>query len=215
MHNNQTTEQIIIFTRYPEPGLTKTRLIPELGPEKAADLQRRMTEHTMSQVAGLMTAAGPAVEIRYQDGSPAEMADWLGPGYSYQSQGHGSLGEKMNRAFLENFAKGRQAVLIIGADCPALSRQTIEKTLAGLKENDLVLGPAFDGGYYLIGLRKKAPSLFTDIPWGTGTVLAATLERAEQGGLSHLLLEQLNDIDRPEDLNALPKLFFEDCFIES
>ena len=210
MQPQKTTEQIIIFTRYPEPGQTKTRLIPELGPEKAADLQRRMTEYTMAQVAGLMTAAGPAVEIRYQDGSPAEMADWLGREYSYLSQGSGSLGEKMNRAFTEAFAKGRQAVLIIGTDCPALSRQTIKKTLAGLKENDLVLGPAFDGGYYLIGLRKNAPSLFTDIPWGTDTVLAATLERAEQGGLSHLLLEQLNDIDRPEDLKTLPASFIKD-----
>lgn len=197
-------EQIVIFTRFPEPGFAKTRLIPKLGPMEAANLQKRMTENIVAQAMRFAEEKGVQVEIRYQDGSKKAMKNWLGPDYHYQAQGEGDLGVKMNRALTEAFRNGTKAVLIIGTDCPSISKETINKALTALLTHDLVLGPANDGGYYLIGLSQEAPELFKNIPWGSDKVLQSTLDRAGQSRLSFSLVEKLTDIDRPEDLASLP-----------
>lgn len=198
-------KQIVIFTRFPKPGFAKTRLIPELSATGAALLQQRMTEHIIDQAARFAGKQPVQIEIRYQDGNENIMRNWLGPGYRYQAQGGGDLGAKMSRAFTEAFQAGMQTVLVLGTDCPSISREIIDKALTSLSTRDLVLGPARDGGYYLIGLSRTAPELFTGIPWGTDKTLQATLSKAGKSGLSFLLLEQLIDIDRPGDLAALPE----------
>jgi hypothetical protein len=113
------------------------------------------------------------------------------------------LGARMVRAFEETFARGYRRVVLIGTDVPTLPAYTVGEAFALLASHDLVLGPARDGGYYLIGLRHPTAELFEDIPWSTDHVLAATREKARERGLCTALLAQHRDVDTPEDLYAL------------
>lgn len=194
------TDKLFLFTRYPQAGCAKTRLIPALGPEGAALLQRRMTEQTLDTARALQNEYPVNLEIRYAGGDLAMMKKWLGPDLDYCRQGNGDLGARLGRAFAEAFNSGYQRVLIIGADCPALSPQILAGGFAGLAEHDLVLGPAADGGYYLVGLARPCPQLFRNRPWGSDRLLHETLAAAEKNALSCHLLEELADVDRPEDL---------------
>ncbi|WP_404785997.1 TIGR04282 family arsenosugar biosynthesis glycosyltransferase [Altericista sp. CCNU0014] len=191
---------LMIFTRYPEPGQVKTRLIPALGAEGAATLHRRMVEHTLAQARALKSIGGLSVEVWFANGSIAQMQAWLGEDVAYQLQPEGDLGDRMALAFESAFAKGHQATTIIGTDCPDLSTAVLEQSFSALQQEALVLGPAIDGGYYLIGLARPVPELFTDIAWSTANVLQATVEKAARLGLTPHYLAQLSDIDLPEDL---------------
>ncbi len=195
-------DKIIIFTRYPEPGKTKTRLIPLLGAEGAAELQRRMAEHVLAQAQDLAARREVSLEVCYEGGDEALLSTWLGSRFSYCEQRDGDLGTRMHGAFKEAFLKGCERVVIIGTDCPGLTDKLLETALECLHEHDVVLGPARDGGYYLIGLKRLCPSIFHDIQWGTHKVLAHTLDVAHSNGLSVKLVEIMNDVDRPEDLEA-------------
>ena len=198
-------ERLIIFTRYPETGSTKTRLIPLLGVEGAANLQRKMTEHTLSRMMGLTASNDLTIEIRYDGGNEVVMKQWLGSEFEYASQGDGDLGCRMKRAFDDAFKSGAAAVVIIGTDIPDLTDMDVTKAFAALKQNKMVLGPAKDGGYYLIGLQKNEFSpdvddLFTGITWGERDVLKKTLKIATGIGFSYCLLKEMDDVDRPEDI---------------
>ncbi|MDH7500237.1 MAG: TIGR04283 family arsenosugar biosynthesis glycosyltransferase [candidate division NC10 bacterium] len=198
-------EGLIVFTRYPQPGKVKTRLIPSLGAEGAAELHHWMAIRTLTQARRLSREASVSLEVRFEGASEALMREWLGPDLTHLAQGEGDLGRRLGRAFQEAFAAGRPRVVIIGTDCPELSWRRIDRAFAELAHHDLVLGPAKDGGYYLIGLRRAASSsrmsdLFSDISWSTDQVLKQTMERAKGMGLSFNLLEPLSDVDRPEDL---------------
>ena len=200
-------ERLIVFTRYPEPGTTKTRMIPELGPEGAADLQRRMTEHIVARVVKLIGKRKMTVEIRYEGGSEQLMAAWLGNGFSYCPQGEGDIGLRMGLALEHAFTQEFESVVIIGSDIPDITTDILQNAFEILKHIDLVLGPAGDGGYYLIGVHRKTfrywnPQLFNNISWGTENVLPQTLAIAEKLGLNYSLLDTLYDVDRPEDLRV-------------
>lgn len=197
--------QLIIFTRFPEPGKTKTRLIPAVGARGAARLHRQMAEHIIAKVAKMDGRDGTALEVRYEGGSAALMQDWLGPRFSYRPQGSGDLGRRMARAFEEAFQDSKGAAVIIGSDIPGISADIVQQAFDALKKNQLVLGPARDGGYYLIGLKNSlSPEtylrLFDGINWGTAEVISQTLEIAKTMGLQYVLLEKLDDVDGPEDL---------------
>ena len=199
--------RLIIFTRYPEAGATKTRMIPELGARGAADLQRQMTEHILTRVDELRKLKLLSVEVRYDGGSEKRMMEWLGPGFSYCHQGSGDIGRRMERALMTAFEQGCETVVIIGSDIPDITTDIMLKAFAALEQNDLVLGPAEDGGYYLIGGHRKAfrhwnPQIFKDISWGTDRVLPQTLDIAHKQGLQYNLLDTLRDVDRPEDLRV-------------
>lgn len=194
----------MLFTRYPKAGNTKTRLIPHLGATQAAELQRWMT----SSVAGELKAMGPDTErqIHFAGGCRTEMQTWLGRQFRYIPQMAGNLGNRLHQAFVGNFQSGMNAVVAIGADCPDLKQHHLDQALQQLQTHDLVLGPAVDGGYYLIGLRQSQPALFKSIPWGTGEVFERTVAIANQLNLSIATLETLRDIDRPEDLQSLNRV---------
>ena len=196
-------EKIIIFSRYPVPGRAKTRLIPALGPAGAAYLQKSMTEATLEAAATAAGRRGSDIEICFTGADEAAMAAWLGRGRRYRGQEGGSLGDRMEGAFARAFAAGYGRAVLIGSDCPGLSAALICRGLAALEDHDLVLGPAADGGYYLIGLTRPRPGLFRRIAWGGDGVLAETLARAKKGGLRVFLLEELRDVDEPCDLDAL------------
>ncbi len=200
-------EHQIIFTRYPEPGKTKTRLIPALGSQKAAELHRHLAEHTLAQVKQLANNRSLTTEIRFTGSTQAQMQAWLGTQITCRLQGEGDLGERMARAFQEAFTTGSQRVVIIGTDCPSIDPPLLANAFDELHRHDLVLGPAEDGGYYLIGLSRFIPDLFVAITWGTSAVLQQTLTIANQLQLSYSLLPQRADIDRPEDLALLDEQF--------
>ncbi|MFB0508034.1 MAG: TIGR04283 family arsenosugar biosynthesis glycosyltransferase [Thermodesulfobacteriota bacterium] len=198
-------EGLIIFTRYPEPGKTKTRLIPSLGPDGAAGLQRSMTEHTLTLARQLQSYRPVSIEVHYEGGSKHLMEQWLGRDPPSRPQGSGDLGERMVRAFHEAFQRGMDRVFLVGTDIPGITARILLQAFESLSSTDMVLGPCRDGGYYLIGLRQTFPQLFVDIPWGTEKVLARTSQIADDLGLSTVLLETLEDLDRPEDLHLWGK----------
>ncbi len=193
-------QHLIIFTRYPQPGKTKTRLIPALGVEGAANLQRQMTEYTLSNVKKLCKSTAISFEVRFADGNLQLMQGWLGTELNYQLQGEGDLGKRMENSFLNAFNKGAQKVVIIGIDCPGVNVEVLAEAFEKIPDCDLLLGPAVDGGYYLIGLKRAIGELFTNIDWGTAKVLQQTVDIAQQLNLSVGYLRTLADVDRPEDL---------------
>jgi len=193
---------LTIFTRYPKPGRTKTRLIPALGAEEAALLQTAMTGRTVLTARHAARSQGFRAEIRFTGGSRRQMRRWLGPGLAYTTQGSGDLGLRMSRAFRDHLHERHDAAVIIGSDCPGLTPSIIRQAFDALLDTDLVIGPAADGGYYLIGLKAPAPAVFENIDWGSDQVLSQTLNAAERAGMSYLQLAMLNDVDRPEDLEV-------------
>jgi len=195
-------ECLIVFTRYPEPGTTKTRLIPLLGAEGAAQFQRQMAEDTLAQAKKLQELRSVTVEVHFTGGDRKLMQDWLGTDLIYQHQNEGDLGKRMASAFEACFAAGRGRAVIIGVDCPDLNAQLILKAFEALEQHDLVLGPAEDGGYYLIGLNRLIGELFVGVSWGTSVVRQQTVEIAKKLDLAIAFLPLLNDIDNPQDLTG-------------
>ncbi len=190
---------IIIFTRYPSPGTTKTRLIPTLGPEGAAALQQQMTEHITRQCLSFIEHQEASLQIYHHGGCNQDMTQWLGP-HHYTIQPEGDLGSRISSALTAAINKGFGKIIILGSDCPGITPDLLQKALLTLTETDLVLGPAHDGGYYLIGLKQDSTCLFEDISWGTNMVLQQTIKKAQAATMTIGLLEVLNDIDRPEDI---------------
>ena len=199
-------KKLIVFTRYPETGTTKTRLIPVLGAKGSADLHRKMTEHTLAQLKRLSTSNALTIEICYDGGNEHLMKNWLGPDLDYQPQGIGHLGLRMKRAFEDAFRSGADAAVLIGTDIPDITDTLIQTAFDTLKQKNMVIGPAKDGGYYLIGLQSASLSsamdhLFSGITWGRRDVLRKTLDVAKRLGLSFSLVDELEDVDQPEDLS--------------
>jgi len=189
------------MARYPEPGRVKTRLARVLGAGAAADLYRAFLLDLADRLLALPYPVTWAVD------PPTAPFATLVPGASCRAQGDGDLGARMARSFDGEFAARPGSVAIIGADAPHLPADALAETDLVLgREADVVLGPADDGGYYLIGLARPAPALFTDIPWSTSAVLAATIARAEAGGLRTHLLPGSFDVDEPSDIARLAAL---------
>jgi rSAM/selenodomain-associated transferase 2/rSAM/selenodomain-associated transferase 1 len=199
-------KKLIIFTRYPETGTTKTRLIPLLGAKGAADLHRKMTEHTLARLKGLSTLNELTIEICYDGGNEYLMKNWLGPDLDYQPQGIGHLGLRMKRALENAFRSGADAAVLIGTDIPDITDTVIHTAFDILKQNNMAIGPAKDGGYYLIGLQSTSrlpamENLFSGITWGRRNVLGKTIDIAKRLEFSFSLLDELEDVDQPEDLS--------------
>lgn len=195
-------DRLIVFTRLPQAGRTKTRLIPLLGPAGAAALQANMTQRVMAWARDLAARREVELEVRFAGGDPGRMRRWLGPGPIYRPQGPGGLGRRMHRALAGALEEGGGRAVLVGCDAPGLDSAVLAEAFDALERADLVLGPARDGGYYLIGLTRPAPEIFRGAPWGTDKVLARTLELAQGAGLAHELVAVLDDVDRPDDLPA-------------
>jgi rSAM/selenodomain-associated transferase 1 len=192
---------LIVFVRNPIAGRTKTRLIPVLGAEQAAQLQNEMTLHTLAVARNFCRAGHWQTEVRFTEGTAADLTSRYGPDLRYADQGPGDLGQRLKTAFAEAFANGAATVIAIGSDCPAIAERHLQSAAHALQQHDLALGPAADGGYYLIGLRRPAPELFAQIAWSTAQVLNQTVEVATRLSLSIHLLETLADVDEPSDLS--------------
>jgi len=191
-----TPPRLLLFTRYPQPGQTKTRLIPALGAAGAAALHRRLTEATLAT----LLATGLPVELWVTGAPVAAFQAWLGQSVPILPQGEGDLGARMDRALQPTPA------ILVGSDLPTLAASHITAASARLADGKVALGPAEDGGYYLVGLPAPAPFLFDAMVWSTSGVLAETRRRLEANAVPYALLPTLADLDRPEDLARFPGL---------
>ncbi len=190
---------VILFCRYPLPGHVKTRLIPALGPVGAANLHREFTETILNNLIRARVQMGFDIRIRFDCGSSKKMSRWLGAEHTYEEQGKGDLGRRMYGAFHDAFLQGYERVILIGSDIPDMKTDHIGKAFHALEDNDLVLAPSTDGGYWLVGLKKPV-DVFQITKWGSHNVLEQTIVQAKSYGLSFQQIEALSDIDTMEDL---------------
>lgn len=189
---------LLVFVKEPSPGQVKTRLAQAIGAKAAAELYRLLTEEVLRRTAPTGSEYRRLLFFAPPQACPA-IACWL-PGETLVEQGEGDIGARMAAALEEAFRRGARRALLIGTDVPSLSRELLIEGFASLEEHDLVLGPAQDGGYYLVGLDRPQPALFRSIAWSTPSVLATTVERAGVLGLSVRLLDTLGDVDTVADL---------------
>ncbi|WP_139922564.1 TIGR04282 family arsenosugar biosynthesis glycosyltransferase [Hymenobacter sp. DG01] len=190
---------LLIFARRPELGRVKTRLAADLGDEAALAVYRQLLAHTRAAAAPL--AAHKIVWLAEAGTAAASLPDeWIG--YEQQPQPPGDLGQKMQAAFAQSFACGARAVVIIGTDCPGLTTAHLSDAFRALETHDVVVGPATDGGYYLLGMKQLWPDLFERKAWSTATVRTATLADVERLQLSLHLLPELRDVDTAADLHT-------------
>ncbi len=198
--------RLVVFAKAPLAGVAKTRLIPALGPQGAADLARQMLSHTLNQA---LAAGAQAVELCMSPASsdPAWQGVSLPQAVERSDQGEGDLGARMSRAMERALAQQQGPVLLMGTDCPALSASHILEASRQLEHHDAVLVPVADGGYVLIGLRARWPGLFTGMAWSTPAVAFETLRRMASEGLRVWQGPVLHDIDEPADLVHIPAAF--------
>jgi rSAM/selenodomain-associated transferase 1 len=195
------TVALALFLRAPEPGRTKTRLAAALGDEGAARLYRGFVEDLLARFAPM-----DELEVRLWCAGDVEHP-WIVQqselyGLARVAQPAGDLGERMGAALQDGIAR-RGAALVVGSDAPTLPAASVRRATQALGYGDLVVGPAHDGGYYLIGARDRVPAVFEGVPWSTSRVLAETLQRARQANLRVHRLPPWYDVDTPEDLRLL------------
>lgn len=184
---------IAVFAKVPQPGAVKTRLIPAIGADAAAQLQRRLIETTLAKAHAL----GEVDVHLWLTGDTTRYAPPRAQSWTLQ---HGAdLGARMAHAFVVTLARSRACVLI-GTDCPALTTAHLSEAFDALETNDVAIIPADDGGYVLIALKAPQPQLFEGIGWGGSTVMQATRTRIEASRLRAAFLAPLPDLDTPEDL---------------
>jgi hypothetical protein len=199
-----SSERVIIMTRLPVAGKVKTRLIPALGARGAMQLHRILLQHTI--LCALALGPQVDVEVCVEGADSSSHMDLPEAGIIYTHQRGRDLGERMYNAFRKAFREGCERAVLVGSDIPGLRPHILMGALEKLRENDVVIGPAQDGGYYLIGLNEPEAEIFHGVPWGTEAVLKKTLEILQRSGLVFFLVETLRDVDRPEDLAAVKDL---------
>jgi hypothetical protein len=187
---------LIVFLKHPTPGRVKTRLARGLGKADAACVYRAMAEELMRRTR---SRAYERLAFHAPDATREAMDAWL-PGEDWHVQAGEDLGARIQNAFETAFATGAERVAIVGSDLPWLGEHEIRAAFGALAAADVVIGPSRDGGYYLLGLERPEPRLFTGIAWSSDSVLRVTLERARELGLSVHTLEPRTDVDTPEDL---------------
>ena len=186
-------EHLIVFVKAPRPGAVKTRL--GLGSD-AECLAYQVLVHTVLGKLGAFNG----IDLRFAPSDAGQAIEaWLRPGWRAVAQSEGDLGRRMASAFADAFRAGAKRVVIVGSDCPYLEPEDIRTAWTHLRTCDLVLGPAEDGGYWLIGLREAQPELFENVAWSSARVFAETMERAKTLGLKSFLLRKLSDVDTRAD----------------
>ncbi len=193
MNNEKTTSCLLIFIKNIEKGKVKTRLAQTLGDEKALQIYQALLNHTRE-----ICLPVPVQRHLYYSQYIDETDAWEKTNFIKKVQSKGNLGKRMQLAFQTAF-RDAEKVVIIGSDCASLTSELIVQAFAQLDRFDVVLGPALDGGYYLLGMRQFIPSLFENIAWSTATVLDETIKKGMTEGHSYFLLPELSDIDYAED----------------
>ncbi|MCP9891740.1 TIGR04282 family arsenosugar biosynthesis glycosyltransferase [Cyanobium sp. Aljojuca 7D2] len=194
--------QLIVMARWPAPGRCKRRLAGSLGAAAAARIQARLTSHTLAVARGLSSPQGVELVLAVDGVAPRAARRWgatLGADRCLL-QGPGSLGLRMQRQFVRAAREGAERMVMIGSDLPQLEASDLAAAFGALNSRLAVLGPARDGGYWLVGLRQPDPWLMGGIAWGTALVLEQTLAAMAQRGLEPVMLSCRGDLDRVGDL---------------
>jgi rSAM/selenodomain-associated transferase 1 len=187
--------RLIVFAKAPILGGVKNRIAAAVGTHRALEIYQSLLGRVFASLECITH-----VEVRITpDDSSKDFQIHHGQTWNFKPQGRGDLGARLALAFAEAFAAKMERVVIIGSDCPEVREEDIHLAWSALEISDVVLGPAVDGGYWLIGLRKPCPNLFEQIDWSSDKVLQQTLDRAEANDLSVHLLRELSDIDTIED----------------
>ena len=190
------------MVKYPEPGKVKTRLGREIGMDNAARLYRDFVSRLLTTCSEISC---PKVISCHPDRPASDYQQWLGHEYAYIVQRGNDLGLIMRDSFEQAFDLGFSRVILLGSDIPHLPGDYVEKAINKFEGNDLVIGPALDGGYYLLGINKKSFNykIFKEIPWSTSKVFALTLRVIADNNLTRFILPCLRDIDTLDDFNAI------------
>ncbi|MFH4964846.1 TIGR04282 family arsenosugar biosynthesis glycosyltransferase [Gaetbulibacter sp. M235] len=190
---------LVIFTRNPELGKCKTRLAKTIGEKSALDIYKYLLQHTAK-----VSKKTEADKYVFYSENIIKQDFWKSEVFRKKLQYGYDLGARMENAFSELFQLGYEKVIIIGSDLLDLTSSHIEKAFSSLSKNDVVIGPAKDGGYYLLGIKKLHPTIFKNKAWGTSTVLKDTLNDIQNCTFD--LLEELNDVDTFEDIKPYQEL---------
>jgi hypothetical protein len=180
------------MARAPELGKVKSRLAKTVGEQRALEVYVKLLEHTLNSVK-----ESGYESLLFVDG---DLTYFEERGWKVEVQSVGDLGEKMKDAFSRSFALGFEKILMIGTDCYEINSEIILTAFGGLSSCDVVLGPADDGGYYLIGMKKMHLELFENMPWSTSDLYTQTIEAARELSLSTVSLPSKSDIDEEKDL---------------
>lgn len=203
MNASDHENEILIFAKRPLLGRCKTRLAKGVGDANALLIYQALLDHTLATVRET-----PYRKVLMAD--PPEQAaqgpEWAPSLDAYLPQAPGDLGERMAAAVADAFARGAKKVVLIGCDCPQISKDSVISTFSALDRTDVVLGPTVDGGYYLLGLKEMHASLFKDIPWSTGAVFEKTLNILKFQTLSYISLNAFSDVDTLEDFRRVSHL---------
>ncbi len=200
-HLQASKQAIIIFTRNPELGKCKTRLAKTIGNEAALNIYKYLLEHTAQ-----ITAAVNVDKFVFYSEQIVHHDLWNDAIFNKKMQQGQNLGARMEHAFLELFQQGYNKIVIVGSDLLDLNTDIINEAFYKLDNNDVVFGPAKDGGYYLLGLSKMQPCIFSNKPWSEANLLEVTLKELGLKNVSLTLLKTLNDIDTFEDIKDYPQL---------
>lgn len=192
---------IIIFVKKPVLGKVKTRLAATIGNEKALDIYRELVAHTLETVKKITADKF----IYFSDDIDSTIGYSNIPFYK-ALQGGNDLGERMKNAFTDVLSNFYRKVIIVGTDCPGINAELLQTAFDKLANADIVIGPATDGGYYLLGMKSLQPPLFKNIQWSTSTVLEKTIKCCKENKLNYHLLPELSDIDEEKDLVHLERL---------
>ena len=194
MNNN-----ILLFVKYPKNGGVKTRLAKSIGDAAAVSLYKCFVEDILSSLQGLNAHIWICY---YPESAKDDMAVWLGSSYFYLLQKGGNLGKRMQHCFKSSFDKGFEKTIVLASDIPEISENIINNAFKSLEYKDAVIGPSYDGGYYLLGFNKKSynTEIFDDISWGTNFVYEETLGKIESYKLRYSVLDKINDMDTIDDI---------------
>jgi rSAM/selenodomain-associated transferase 1 len=196
----KTENALLIFIRNPEKGKVKTRLAATIGDKKALLIYEELLRHTQNITYNL-----PVQKLLFYAEKVTEQDNWPSENYHKVLQESGDLGIKMQAAFESTFTNGAKNVIVIGSDCYELTGEILEQAFSELEKHDAVIGPAADGGYYLLGFSRQNDSVFQNKTWSTDSVFAATIQDLENQNLKYKVLPVLNDVDEEKDLSSLRK----------
>jgi rSAM/selenodomain-associated transferase 1 len=202
--DNRREAALIIFAKAPIPGQVKTRLCPPLTPDEAATLQGSLVLDVVERSRGVAKQAHFDRVLACAPSREHVFFKILGERHGIRliDQAGNDVGARMDQAFKAVFALGYRRIVMVGTDIPTLLPSSLTQAFSLLATHDLILGPALDGGYYLLGLTRPVPELFEGIPWSTEQVCTLTRKKAEALGLKTALLPACRDLDRIEDLRA-------------
>lgn len=210
---------LLVFLKWPEPGRVKTRLASDVGADEACKVYKILVRSIIQRISPVFNQLGRICWVFDPIGKEHEIREWIDKelknsgindrkSHFFWSQSSGDLGDRLQTAFKRGFSLHYERIVAIGTDCIELDSTTIEQALFSLpSERSIVLGPSYDGGYYLVGMRSHLGlPLFRNISWSTSKVLRQSLDRAVSLGLKYTLLKEFNDVDTLDDWNSVRSL---------